>query len=232
MEGVCMASNSKISFIELCKRDRYLLLLISLLSLILITPLFEGVVALTTLLDIFITGIFLASLYAISQKGQSLRNAVVLLLPVVAGMWVTYFVHIPYLRLVADCCAILFFAFTIILLLSSLLREYEITLDVIYGAVAVFLLMALMWAFMFDVIATLRPGSFQITANPSQGTRVHFIYYSFVTITTVGYGDILPVSLTARAFSIVEMVVGQVYLVVLIARLVGINITQSMEKKS
>jgi len=232
MEGVCMASNNKISFIELCKRDRYLLLLMSLLSLILITPLFEGVVALTTLLDIFITGIFLASLYAISQKGQSLRNAVVLLLPVVAGMWLTYFVHIPHLRLVADCCAILFFAFTIILILSSLLREYEITLDVIYGAVAVFLLMALMWAFMFDVIATLRPGSFQITASPAHGTRVHFIYYSFVTITTVGYGDILPVSLTARAFSIVEMIVGQVYLVVLIARLVGINITQSMEKKS
>ena len=227
-----MGNNKKNSFIELCLRDRYLFLLISLLSLILIIPLFEGIVELTTLLDIFITGIFLASLYAISQKGQSLRIAVGLLLPVVAGMWLTYFVHIPYLRLVADCCAILFFAFTIILILSSLLREYEITLDVIYGAVVVYLLMALMWAFMFDVIESLRPGSYQITASPAHGTRVHFIYYSFVTITTVGYGDILPVSLTARAFSIVEMVVGQVYLVVLIARLVGINITQSMEKKS
>ena len=73
--------------------------------------------------------------------------------------------------------------------------------------------------FIFAVIEYLHPGSFQVTANPLHGTRVHFIYYSFVTITTVGYGDILPVSLTARAFSIVEMVVGQVYLVVLIARL-------------
>ena len=232
VEGICMVNRKKISFIELCKRDRYLFLLISLLSLILITPLFEGVVALTTLLDIFITVIFLSSLYAISQKVQSFRIAVVLLLSVIATMWLTYFIHIPYLRLVGDCCSILFFAFTIILILSSLLREYEITLDVIYGAVAVFLLMALMWAFMFDVIETLRPGSFQVTASASHGTRVHFIYYSFVTITTVGYGDILPVSLTARAFSIIEMVVGQVYLVVLIARLVGINITQSMDKKS
>ena len=232
MEGVCMASNNKISFIELCKGDRYLFLLVSLLSLILIIPLFEGIVELTTLHDFFITGIFLASLYAISQKVQSLRIAAGLLLPVVAGIWLTYFVHIPYLRLVGDCCSILFFAFTIILILSSLFREYEITLDVIYGAVAVYLLMALMWAFMFDVIETLRPGSYQITADPLHGTRVHFIYYSFVTITTVGYGDILPVSLTARAFSIVEMIVGQIYLIVLIARLVGINITQSMDKKS
>jgi hypothetical protein len=89
-----------------------------------------------------------------------------------------------------------------------------------------------MWAFTFDLLESLRPGSFQVTANPSQGTRVHFVYYSFVTITTVGYGDILPVSLTARSLSILEMVVGQIYLIVLIARLVGINITQSMEKKS
>jgi len=227
-----MANNKKFSFIELCLRDRYLFLLISLLSLILIIPLFEGIVELTTLHDIFITGIFLASLYAITRKGQSLRIAVGLLLPIVAGTWLTYFISIPYLRLVGDCCSVLFFAFTIILILSSLLRQYEVTLDVIYGAVAVYLLMALMWAFMFDVIETLRPGSYQVTANPIHGTRVHFIYYSFVTITTVGYGDILPVSLTARAFSIVEMIVGQVYLVVLIARLVGINITQSMEKKS
>jgi hypothetical protein len=213
-------------------RDRCLFLLISLFSLILITPLFEGFVELTTLLDIFITIIFLSSIYAISQKEQSLRIAVGLLLPVIAAMWLAYFVHVPYLSLVGDCCSILFFAFTIIIILSTLFREVEITLDVIYGAVAVFLLMALMWTFIFDVIEYLHPGSFLITESLRQDNRTHFMYYSFVTITTVGYGDILPVSLTARAFSIVEMVVGQIYLIVLIARLVGINIAQSMEKKS
>ena len=213
-------------------RDRYLFLLISFFLFILITPLFEGFVELTTLLDIFITVIFLSSLYAVSQKGQSFRIAVGLLLPVIAGMWFIYFVHIPYLSLVGDCCSMLFFAFTIIIILSSLFREDEVTLDVIYSAVAVFLLMALMWTFIFDVIEYLQPGSFLVTASPSQGSRIHFVYYSFVTITTVGYGDILPVSLTARAFSIVEMVVGQIYLIVLIARLVGINIAQSMDKKS
>ncbi len=102
-----MASRNKITFIELCMRDRYLFLLISLLSLILITPLFEGIVELTTLLDIFITGIFLSSLYAISQKVQSLRIVVILLLPVIVAIWLTYFMHIPYLRLVGDCCSIL-----------------------------------------------------------------------------------------------------------------------------
>ena len=231
MGGICMANKNKISFIELCMRDRFLFLLISLLSLILITPLFEGFLELATLLDIFITVIFLSSLYAVSQKRQSFRIAVGLLLPVIAGMWLIYFVHIPYLSLVGDCCAILFFAFTISIFLSSLFREDEVTLDVIYSAIVVYLLMALMWTFIFDVIEYLQPGSFLVTASPSQGSRIHFIYYSFVTITTVGYGDILPVSLTARAFSIMEMVVGQIYLVVLISRLVGINVAQSMSNK-
>jgi len=103
---------------------------------------------------------------------------------------------------------------------------------VIYSAFVSFLLIALMWAFIFDILEGLSPGSFLVTEGQFEDSRIHFIYYSFVTITTVGFGDILPVSMTARAFSIVEMVVGQIFLIVLIARLVGINISQSMEKKS
>lgn len=224
-------ASEKISFIELCKRDRYFFLLISLLSLMLIIPLFHGVFELDTLIDISITAIFLSSLYAISQKAQNLRIAIGFILPIIAGMWLANLMNIPNIRLLVDFCAILFFAFIIIIILSALLKENKVTLDVIYGAVAVFLLMAIMWAFIFDVLETLLPGSFQVTADHAKGSRIHFVYYSFVTITTVGYGDILPVSPIARAFSILEMVVGQFYLIILIARLVGINITQSLENK-
>jgi len=232
MEGASMVSNNKISFIKLLKRDRYLFLLISLVLLLLISPLFEAFFELTTLLDISITIIFLSSLYAIGKEEKNLRIAVGLLLPVVTAMWLTYFVHVPYLSLVGDCCLILFFAFTIIIILSRLFKEEKVTLDVIYSAFVSFMLIALMWAFIFDILEGLSPGSFLVTEGQFEDSRIHFIYYSFVTITTVGYGDILPVSLSARAFSIVEMVVGQIFLIVLVARLVGINITQSMEKKS
>ena len=226
-----MTNKNRISFVEMLKRDRYLFLLLSILSLLLIIPLFHGIFELNTLIDISITAIFLSSLYAISKKKQTLRIAVGFILPIIAGMWLANLVHVPNIRLLADFCSIFFFAFIIIIILSALLKENTVTLDVIYGAVVVFLLMALMWAFIFDVIETLAPGSFQVTADHAQGARVHFVYYSFVTITTVGYGDILPVSPIARAFSILEMVVGQFYLIILIARLVGINITQSLENK-
>ena len=78
----------------------------------------------------------------------------------------------------------------------------------------------------------MHPGSFAIPQGMGEETRFTFIYYSFVTITTLGYGDVTPVADVAKSFSFIEAVVGQIYLVVLVARLVGIHIAQSMERKS
>jgi voltage-gated potassium channel len=218
--------------IEVCLRDRFLLLLISLLALMLITPLFEGLVRVTTIIDIFITAIFISTIYAVSQKKRYFLITSLLLLPVLTAMWLDYFVNIPSLRLASDCCGILFFAFTIIIILSSIFREEEVTLNVIYGAIVVYLLIGIMWSFIFEVIEHLHPGSFSIAPTQLVEGRLPLVYYSFVTITTAGYGDISPVTLTARAYSVVEAVIAQIYLVVLIARLVGTHIRQSMEKKS
>ena len=227
-----MVKKYKVPLIEALLRDRFLFLLISLLSLILLAPLLGEYVNLNTLSDIIITAIFLSAIYAISQKERYLLISFLLLLPVLAAIWLSHFVNTPFLRLVGNCCGILFFAFTIIIILSAIFRENEVTLDVIYGAIAVYLLMALMWAFIYEVIDTLKPNAFSVTGEALEVSRHHFFYYSFVTITTVGYGDITPVSLVARSFSILEMLIGQIYLVVLIARLVGIHISQSIERKS
>ena len=226
-----MVKKYKVPLIEALLRDRFLFLLISLLSLILIAPLLGEYVNLNTLSDIIITAIFLSAIYAISKKERYFFISLLLLLPVLVAIWLSHFVNTPFLRLVGNCCGILFFAFTIIIILSAIFRENEVTLDVIYGAIAVYLLMALMWAFIYEVIDALKPNAFSVTGEALEVSRHHFFYYSFVTITTVGYGDITPVSLVARSFSILEMLIGQIYLVVLIARLVGINISQSIDRR-
>jgi hypothetical protein len=226
-----MVKKYKVPLIEALLRDRFLFLLISLLSLILLAPLLGEYVNLNTLSDIIITSIFLSAIYAISKKERYFLISLLLLLPVLVAIWLSHFVNTPFLRLVGNCCGILFFAFTIIIILSAIFRENEVTLDVIYGAIAVYLLMALMWAFIYEVIDTLKPNAFSVTGEALEVSRHHFFYYSFVTITTVGYGDITPVSLVARSFSILEMLIGQIYLVVLIARLVGINISQSIDRR-
>jgi hypothetical protein len=89
-----------------------------------------------------------------------------------------------------------------------------------------------MWAFIYTVLENIHPGSFAISEGHIEAGRPLFIYYSFITITTLGYGDITPVTAPANSFALIEAVTGQIYLVVLVARLVGMHIAQSMDRKS
>jgi hypothetical protein len=76
------------------------------------------------------------------------------------------------------------------------------------------------------------PGSFSIADSQILDPHSPFLYYSFVTITTLGYGDIFPVSSAAKSAAILEALIGQLYLVILVVWLVGVHISQSMNKKS
>jgi hypothetical protein len=133
---------------------------------------------------------------------------------------------------VGNCFGILFFVFAVVNILSFVFKQHEVTLDVIYGAIVVYLLIAMMWALIFSLVESLQPGSFTLAQSQIQDSNSPFYYYSFVTITTLGYGEITPVTDIARSFAFLEAVVGQIYLVVLVARLVGINISQSIERRS
>jgi hypothetical protein len=65
-----------------------------------------------------------------------------------------------------------------------------------------------------------------------KGSSTHVLYFSFTTLTTLGYGDIVPVSAIARALTSIEAITGQIYLAVLVARLVGLNIAESMGQET
>jgi len=125
----------------------------------------------------------------------------------------------------------LFFAFMIAVILNYLFKERQITTDVIAGAICAYFLIGLMWSSIFTILELAHPGSFKIQQS-MHAESFSFTYYSYVTLTTLGYGDITPITPQARSFSLLEAITGQIYLATLVARLVSINILQSMEKKS
>ena len=88
-----------------------------------------------------------------------------------------------------------------------------------------------MWGYGYTLLEHLLPGSFTHPASLSELNLDSLDYFSFVTMTTLGYGDIAPASDSARAMVMIQAVTGQVYLAVLVARLVGINIAQELKKK-
>jgi hypothetical protein len=102
-------------------------------------------------------------------------------------------------------------------------RTGPVTHHRIQGAVAVYLLLGLMWASAYALLHHLRPGAF--TGSPDAAALPQtWIYYSFVTLTTTGYGDISPVHPVARSLAIAEAVAGQLYIAVTLARLVALYV--------
>ena len=102
----------------------------------------------------------------------------------------------------------------------------DISLNRIVGAICIYLLLGVIWSIAYAVLEFLQPGSFKgLTEMVSPVWSTDWIYFSFVTITTLGYGDITPLTQSARTLSFSEAVVGQFYIAVLVAGLVSAYIS-------
>jgi hypothetical protein len=114
---------------------------------------------------------------------------------------------------------------------KSLFSARTLTFDSILGAVCGYLFLGLGWAVLYSMIEGFRPGSFEISpklvtgVEPARPLPHVLTYYSFVTLTTVGYGDISPVSPATRTLAWMEAITGQFYLAVIVAGLVSVLAT-------
>jgi voltage-gated potassium channel Kch len=112
-------------------------------------------------------------------------------------------------------------------LLVQVLRQGAINAHRILGAVAVYILLGTIWSLFYHLIELQLPGAFQLPPGISEKPQVlqaHLGYFSFVTLTTLGYGDIVAVHPVSRTFVIIEALVGQLFPAILLARLVSMEI--------
>ena len=224
-----MVRESHITFFGI-RIGRFLFLFISIILMMGLRPIMGGIIRLSILTDILFTAILISGLWAVSQKKGVFRTALLMAIPALVLGWVAYLAELPFLRILSRVFLAIFFGVTLFSLLSYLRRAKEITADLLMGAASTYFLVGLFWAFIFFFIETFSPGSFRLEGSPAD-MESQLIYYSFVTLTTVGYGDITAASMIARSYSVLEAVTGQLYLTVLVAGLVGLHISQSTERK-
>lgn len=206
-------------------KGRFVKLLALLLGMLLLAPLLEQFFHLLVLEDVFLTAVFIYAAYSISRNKYLLATAVGLALPAIALTWLKPFVKAQWFVISAGLCDVAFIATVTIAILVHIYRQKDIDAEVIAGAIVVYLLMAVMWSQIYVVLESAQPGSFNFPAGARESTHTLLRYFSLVTITTVGYGDIAPVSPAARAFANLEAVVGQLYLVIQVAWLVGMHVS-------
>ena len=114
---------------------------------------------------------------------------------------------------------------------AQVFRAGTVTFNRIQGAVAVYLLLGLAWAAAYELLAIRQPDAFKGEVGGPEDAQQSWVYYSLVTLTTMGYGDITPVHPAARSLATLEALVGQLYPAILLARLVSLEVqTRPREK--
>jgi hypothetical protein len=136
--------------------------------------------------------------------------------------WLHFFIREHAVHIIAASAAALFFLVLSGLIITRVFRSGGITIHRIYGALAVYLLLGILWGEFYILIYLFQPGSFYFNPSTQFGEPPisELIYFSFTTLTTVGFGDIVPVHPVARSMATLEALVGQLYPAVLLARLV------------
>ena len=214
------------------------------------------------LMGIALFFLMLSGLNAISEHRRELFIGLGLAAPAVALNIIGLLTEDLQLYVFSQFAYLAFFIYLALHILRWILSQREVDSETIYGAVSVYLLMALIWGIAYYSIALTNPGSFRFPdedaladiqakravaleqaedgipvsvpqewterANSASGTMM---YYSFVTLTTLGYGDIYPVNDGPRILAMLEATLGQLYLVILVARLVGLYTSQESERR-
>lgn len=153
-----------------------------------------------------------------------LMPVAVLTLAVELGTWV-----VPMPEPLVQGMGLLSLLLFLAVVLGQTLRSGPITYHRLNGAVAAYLLFGLIFAHAYSLVALVRPGAFSGPVSPTDGPRA-FFYFSFVTLTTVGYGDVLPVHPAARALANLESVTGTLYVAITLARLVSLAVTPGQKE--
>jgi hypothetical protein len=177
--------------------------------------------------QVLFTLIFMSGISAATHNRGVLAVASVIMGAAIALFWIYQFA--PSARLAAWRAGVGVVAAIqlIVVVMLQVLHEGPITFHRIRGAVAVYLLLGLAWANLYELIEQLSPGAFRLPDAPRNHAELvtMLAYYSFVTLTTMGYGDVLPVHPAARSAAVLEAVVGQLFPAILIARLVSMELT-------
>jgi Ion channel len=138
--------------------------------------------------------------------------------------WATWFNDPFALGIWPDVVALLSTLLIVVILLKQVFAAGPVTSSRIQGAVAVYLSFGIAWAHAFHITSVLNPDSFSTTTHELSNVA-DWVYFSFITLTTVGYGDIVPVKPIARSLATSEAFTGQLYLAVLLAHLVSMRVS-------
>ena len=197
--------------------SRFIYIILAIVVVLLVNPFIESLgIGGHLLSSVLVAMIPLASVYALTGDRKAVIAILSLAAPFVLLEGVSVFYTSRPLMIVAYSFGTTLYLYIVVLLVKNLLTIRVITVDLIYCAISIYLLIGIMWAGLYIVLETISPGSFGGTSE-----NTDLLYFSFVTLTTVGFGDVAPLSVLSRRLAVFEAAMGSIYMAVIVAMIVG-----------
>jgi hypothetical protein len=228
--------------ISYLQENRFALLLLALVLLLFYGPIIDvlspriHVTGTRIIAAVIFSYLMIAGSFAVSKNRKQLRTATLLAVPAV----VLEILDVALLRndtqLLSHVFGMLFVGYVIVALLKLIFTSDHVSADTIFASLCVYLLLGTIWTYAYSLLEIFDPGAFWYSLAEEPGRRIMRLgaepegiefYFSFVTMTTLGYGDIVPATPAARSLATLQAVMGQLYLAVLVARLVGMHVAET-----
>lgn len=210
--------------------SRHATLLATLLALLAVYPFLGDHRGARWTIDLVTLGVLVASSSAIAGRGSRRVAAWLLGVPAVAASAFSRSFGIDWVDPVAYSSRALFFGFLIVVIFGDIWRRNDVTMDAVLGACNVYILLGIAWGSLYALLDWAEPLSFPASASGQPLGEFDLVYFSFVDLTTIGFGDIVPATPQARGLAAVQGLVGQLYLAIIIARLVGLEIADRINR--
>jgi hypothetical protein len=210
------------------ERYRHANLLGSLVLLIFVFPMLGELPLGGHLVELILSIAMISSILACSPSTRHTVVGFALILLMQAVSWIPGLAENRFGPLGVPIIALTVFGYTAALMLRKIFFDTPmVTSDTIYGAVSVYLLFGLIWTLAYTILEGIEPGSFLTNGLTIEPNYDRFLGFSFVTLSTLGYGNVVPTTPRADAMASSEAIVGQIYLTVLVARLVAMHMRDS-----
>ena len=181
--------------------------------------------------DLFLVFALLFSSLITGKNKKAVFFLSLLTLPIIGAILKNYFTGEAQFSIFLGFSIISFFCFTSYLMLRNIFRSKKVDANILMGAICVYFMIAVIGGFLYQIIVIYQPDAFHHLYDKNGSADIdQYMYFSMVTLTTLGYGDIVPVSKIARSVVVFQAFAGQAYLAVIVARLVGLQISHSKDK--
>jgi hypothetical protein len=197
--------------------NRFIYIILTIMAVLLVNPFIRPLGKIGYFFaTLLITMIPLASFYALNEDRKRAIIILFICAPFVILDGINMFFTNRYLMVVAYSFGTILYFYIIVLLVRNLLTQRVITANLIYCAISIYLMIGIMWAGIYVVLEGISPYSFSGASETPD-----LLYFSFVTLTTVGFGDVAPLSILGKRLAVFEAAMGGIYMAVIIALIVG-----------